>query len=226
MQAKGSESKKKILIPIVAVIGVALVIVLSNRPSQMPNGTQIIESEEQYNYALSQVSQMTPGAVSKFNMGIELEQPDKDAAKKGALIFDSMNAFRPDMTAGLFEAGLLYYLSGDTDTALSRLQQAIADESQPVNLKAGTKAALNAVIADCHHMLSVIAFDRHDYTKAADEANIALHSSPPRESYYFARAQAEVQLNRISDAKKDLKEALKLNPSYVPATRLDGFLKH
>jgi tetratricopeptide (TPR) repeat protein len=136
-----------------------------------------------------------------------------------------MNAYHPDMTAGYFEAGLLYYLGGDTDTAEARINQALADEYQPFNVKVGTKAALDAVIADCHHMLSLIDFDHHDYIAAGKEAERALRILNTRESYFIARAQAEVQLNMIKEAKKDIASALKLNPTYLPATRLDKLLK-
>jgi tetratricopeptide (TPR) repeat protein len=226
LQSKAAEQKKKVFIPIAAVIAVGLVIFLSNRPVRMANGEQIIESEEQYNYALGQVAKSTPAAVGKFNVGEELETADKEIALKGAKTFDSMNAFRPDMSAGYFESGLLYYLGGDTETAEARLNQAIADKSQPVNIKQGTQADLDAVIADCHHMLSLIAFDHHDYKKAGEEAEKALLILKTRESYYIARAQAEVQLKMLPQAKSDVASALKLNPTYLPATRLNGFLNH
>lgn len=227
MQAKKPEAKKKIVIPVVAVIGVALVLFLSNRPARMPNGMPVIESEEQYNYALQKVTQSTPTAVGKFNVGLDLDQKDKDVCLEGAKTFDTMNAFRPDMAAGYFEAGLLYYLGGDTDSALSRLDQCLANADQPFNLKTEKdKAAVDAVVADCHHMLSLVAFDRHDYQTALQEANAAFAKVKPRPGYYVARARAEIQLNKNSEARKDVSAALKLDPSYLPAHSLDGFLKH
>ncbi len=211
----------------VAIIGTALVLFLSNRPGKMANGLAVIESEAQYNYALEKVTKSTPTAVGKFNMGLELEQADKDAALEGAKTLDAMNAFRPDMAAGYFEAGLLYYLSGDTDTALERLNQSLVDAPLPGNLKMeGDKSKVDAIVADCHHIISMIAFNRNDYKLAVDEANMSLAHSKPHASYYFARAQAEVQLNQIAEAKKDVAAALKLDPNYLPATRLNHFLKH
>lgn len=226
MPAKKDDVRKKYVIPAVAVIAVALVVYLSNRPSTTSNGLPIVQGDADYDNALAKVKDSTQTAVGKFNVGVELEQADKDAALNGAKTFDLMNAYRPNMSAGYFEAGLLYYLSGNSDTALDRLKQSLADANLPANIKkAGDKEKLLDVLANVHHIVSLIAFDKHEYKAAAEEATTALTIVPKRESFFFARAQAEVQLNKIAEAKKDLTEALALNPGYLPAGRLDDFLK-
>ena len=210
-----------------AIAVVAAVVLLSNRTGRMSNGMPVIESEVQYDDVLDRVTRLTPTAVGKFNTGQELDQSDRDAALEGAKSFDTMNAFRPDMAAGYYEAGLLYYLAGDSDRALERLNQSLVDAPLPSNLKMeGDKSKVDTIVGECHHMISRIAFDRHEYKLAVDEANTALTHTTTREGYYFARAQAEVQLNQIPAAKKDLASALKINPAYLPATRLNDFLKH
>jgi hypothetical protein len=224
---KKSDLRNKVIIPVIAVVGVVAVVFLTNAPTRTENGVPVISSVKEYDAALVKVTQSTPPAVSKFNMGLELEQADKDVALEGAKIFDSMNAYRPHMSAGYLEAGLLYYLSGYSDLAVERLKQGLADAPVSAKLNAtGDPKKMEGVLADCHHLLSLIAFDRHDYKSAVNEANMALLHVTTRESYYMARAQAEVQLNWIPEAKRDVALALKLNPNYLPAQRLDGFLKH
>ncbi len=200
----------------------------------MPNGMPVIESDTQYSDALEHVSQITSTPVGKFNQWIDLDQADKDTARQGAEIFDTMDAYRPDMAAGYFEAGLLYYIAGDSDTALNRLNQSLEDAPLPGNLKMeGDKLKVEAIVADCHHMISMILFDRHDYKTAADEASLAIqHMSTHPSSfvaaanYFVARARAEVQLNQNPAAKKDLAAALKLDPTNAMALRVSKFLSH
>jgi len=192
----------------------------------MPNGQAVIESESQYDDWLARVSKSSQTAVGKFNTGQALDDNDKATSLENAKILDNMSAYRPDMAAGYFEAGLLYYLAGDTDTAFLRINQSIQDAWLPGNIKmTGDKEKIEAVLADCHHMLSMIQFDRHQYQKAFDEANLAIKQLSTRPTYYVARANAEVQLSKVADAKKDLAQALKLDPACATALRLDKFLK-
>lgn len=200
---------------------------LSNKPGQTANGLPVIENDPQYNDALDQVSRNSQSFIGKFNSGVELEPSEREIALRDAKIFDNMDTYRPDMSAGYFTAGLFYYLAGDTDTAENRLTQSLADSTLPNNLKTfEDKEKVEAVVADCHHMLSLISFERHDYKHAVEEADLAIQHLDKRESYYFARAQAEVQMQQEHAAKKDLAKALELNPNYLPASRLLGFLNH
>ena len=200
---------------------------LSNKPGKTSNGLPVIESDAQYNDALDLVSRNSQPFVAKFNAGIELETKERETALQDAKIFDNMDIYRPDMAAGYFTAGLFYYLAGDSDTAQERLNQSLADSPLVNNIKTfEDKEKVEAVVADCHHMLSLIFFDHHDYAKAVEQADAAIEHLSKRESYYFARAQAEVQLKQIPAAKADIAKALKLNPNYLPATRLLGFLNH
>lgn len=213
--------------PVLAVVGCALVLILSNRRGQMPNGMPEIQSDAQYEEALEQITKSTPTAVGKFNTGVDLDQADKDAALQGAKTFDTMNAYRPEMAAGYFEAGLLYYLAGDSDTARNRIGQSLADAPMPENLKmSGDTVKVEGVVADCHHILSLIDFDGRQYKQAAEEAGLAIQHMANRENYYVARARAEIQLNDSADANKDLAKALSLNPNSPMALKLKDFLAH
>ncbi len=199
--------------------------ILSNRPGKLPNGATVVESDAQFNDALDQVTRTSRPAVEKFNEGQELEPADRDIALTDAKIMDSMNAYRPDLEAGYYAAGLLYFLAGDTDTADQRLNQALADSPLPSNLKTfDDTAKVEAVTADCHHLLSLVAYGRHDYQKAIEEADLAIKHHDGREGYYFARAQAEVQLKLVPKAKADLEKSLKINPAYENSTRLLKFI--
>ena len=205
----------------------AVIMGLSNRPGRSSNGLPVIESDGQYNDSLDLVTRTSQVGVGKFNTGVELDQSDRETCLQDAKIFDNMDAYRPDMEAGYFTAGLLYYLGGDSDTAEARLSQAISDANLPGNIKTfDDRTKIEAVTGDCHHMLSLIYFDRHEYEKALDQANVAIQHFSKREGYYFCRAQAEVQLKKIPEAKSDLVSALKINPNYLPATRLLDFLQH
>ena len=194
---------------------------LSNRPGAMSNGLPAIESDSQYDDALDLVTRTSRTAVGKFNTGIELDQTDKETALKDAKIFDNMDTYRPDLEAGYYTAGLLYYLAGYSDLAEQRLSQALMDANLSGNLKSfDDTSKVTAVTADCHHMLSLIYFDRHDYKNAVEQAGIAIDTYPKREGYYYARAHAEVELKKLKEAKTDLAQALKLNPNYQPALSL------
>ena len=212
-------------IPVGVSLVLAVVMFLSNRPGKLPNGANVVESDPQYNDALDQVARTSRPAVERFNTGQEIEPADRDIALADAKIMDSMDAYRPDMEAGYYTAGLMYYLAGDSDTAEQRLTQALMDSSLPSNLKTfDDTTKVEAVTADCHHILSLIAYGRHDYKKAIEEANLAIKHHDGREGYYFARAQAEVQLKQLAEAKADLTKSLKINPAYENSIRLLKFI--
>jgi tetratricopeptide (TPR) repeat protein len=229
LQAKADRFnfKKKYVISILAILGAAIIMALSNKPGQTSNGLPVIENDAQYNDALDVVTRNSQSFIGKFNAGLELESSDREVALKDAKIFDNMDTYRPDMAAGYFTAGLFYYLAGDTDSAENRLTQSLADSTLPNNLKTfEDKEKVEAVVADCHHMLSLVFFDRHDYKRAVDEADLAIQHLDKREAYFFARAQAEVEMKKIPAAKADLEKSLQLNPNYLPSSRLLGFLNH
>ena len=227
MQANSRSLKTRVGVPLVATIAIAVVMILSNRPGRLPNGANVVESDAQYNDALDQVAKTSRPAVEKFNMGQEIEPADRDIALADAKIMDSMDAYRPDMEAGYYTAGLMYFLAGDSDTAEARLNQALLDSALPSNLKTfDDTTKVEAVTADCHHLLSLIAYGKHDYTKAIEEANLAIKHRDGREAYYFARAQAEVQLKQMSQARADLEKSLKINPAYLNSDRLLKFISH
>lgn len=225
MQANAPSLKSKVGVPVLVIVVLAILMFLSNRPGKLPNGADVIESDAQYNDALDRVSRESRPFVEKFNIGEELDPHDRDVARTDAKIFDSMDAYRPDMEAGYYTAGLMYYLSGDSTTAELRLSQALLDANLPSNLKSFEDTSkIESVTAECHFLLSLICFDRHDYEKAIDEANLAIKHHEGRESYYFARAQAEVQLKKLAEAKADLQKSLKINPAYLKSQRLLKFL--
>ncbi len=214
-QAKSAEWKK-FRLPGIAIIVLVLVLALSNRSGTMPNGVPIIASDEAYQDALNRVLVRTNKAVRKFNTGQELGAQDRADALWGAKTFDAMNAWRPEPAVGYYEAGFLYYLAGDTDRCSLNLTQSIYNSALPANnSSANDRFNVEGIIGDTHHLLSLIAFDRHDYQTSVKEATIALQHRIDHQQYYLARARAEVQLNQKPAAEKDLGDALKLDPNYA-----------
>lgn len=204
---------------------------LSSRTGNMPNGTPIINSESDYMGALHQVLNLTHDGVANFNTGEDLDQRQKDDIRQAVKLLDSMNTFKESEAAGFFESGLLDYLVGDTDTAKVRIQQALNNAKITPNLKTPTaQASLEGVIADSHHILGLIAFDRHDYDTASRELDEAIkvvtdnHLSRP--NIYVARARVEVQLNKLDQARRDVRQAFAMDPSCPQALKLTTFLNH
>ncbi len=220
-------------------------LVLSNRPAVMPNGEKVISNDGDYSASLQQALTLSHDGVAAFNTGQELDRKQKDDVLKAAKILDNMNVYRQEEAAGFFEAGLLYYIVGNSDTALLRIQQSLANSQLIPKVRTEkTQAALEGIIGDAHHILSMMAFDQKDYNRAVTEINEALRHVQ-RPNIFVARARAELQIADLylktqpkskSDgdlakkateaAQDDINTALNLDPNNPMALRLNGLMNH
>ncbi|MDR3689478.1 MAG: hypothetical protein P4L46_08880 [Fimbriimonas sp.] len=206
-------------------------LILSNRTTLMPNGESIIVSESDYNNSLREVISLSHDGVANFNVGDDVDQKQKDDLHRAIKILDNMNEFKQTEAAGYFEAGLLYYIVGDSDTAKQRILQALSNAQLTPNLTtAAQQANLEGVLADAHHILGLIAFDHHDYNTAMQEVDLALDhvkkSHLIRPNIYVCRARVELELKKTKQAQEDIEAALASDPNSPQALRLKDFIQH
>lgn len=224
------------MVGIGSVIAVALIFWLSNLvPTH--NGHEVIVNPDVYRMKSKEAADLAQGGVSSFNMGQEITPQQHQDLEKAAGLFDSLDDFKATESAGYFEAALCYYLIGDTDRALNRVQQSLNNAAvNPPLATAAERSNLEGVVGDCHHLLSLIAFDRKDYRTAIKESSLAMDHRKDRPLYYVARARAEIELSSQhrqlnpkaspedlkldADAKSDLSAALKIYPAFPPALAL------
>jgi len=222
------------------VVSIAVVVWLSNMIATH-NGRQVIVTPDQFKQQAEVGADLAQPGVSNFNMGKEITPQQRKDLERAAGIFDSLDDYKPTESAGYFEAGLCYYLIGDTDTALNRVQQSLnnAAVNPPLDTVQG-RANLEGVVGDCHHLISLIAFDRKQYDMAISESSAALQHRNDRPLYYVARARAEIEKSSqdqqktgkvsaddkalVKAASSDLKAALKLYPNFPPAVQLEGLV--
>jgi len=92
------------------------------------------------------------------------------------------------------------------------------------------QANLEGTLADAHHILSLIAFDHHEYSNAMKEINeslkIVTENNLDRPNIYVARARTEIELKDLAAAHKDVDKALATQSTNPQALKLNDFLHH
>jgi tetratricopeptide (TPR) repeat protein len=197
----------------------AAAILLSNRPVAGADGVPLINNVDHYNQVVRQTDEMVRQRFATADAGGELTDEDRAQLREAAKLFDAMNYFMPRKIGPYLGAGKSYALVGDDVTAESRLQQLLNNVPLYENNAEGIRAAMEAKF-----VLSQIRFRQGKFQEAFALADEAVKAHPDIPNYLIARANAEVELRRIDDAKNDVGQALLIDPQHTQGRRLAKLL--
>lgn len=211
--------------PAAFIAALALFLLLSNQTAKLPGGGDAIVNDSQYEAARIEMEKLSLDNIRAFDDGKKLSTEQMAQLRKAGDIIDRMNKYAP-LASGLF------YLSGKIHHALT--EDNIAEDRflqctlvVPTDAKGHPDKAqeIQAEGAECGYQLSELLLRRRE-TKAAFAAADAATKVVRNEVYLTARASALNELQRTDEAKKDLEEALKINPNYARAKGLLRFISH
>lgn len=213
-------AKQNWFIPAVLTVGIGLAIVLSNRPPEGPNGGVLINNPGHYNEVAKEAETLVQTPFYQADAGQELTQEDRDKLRKAIVLFDSMNAFQPEKLGPYLGAGKAHALLGEYEEAEQALKQVLLNMPKYENNDRGKLAVVEAL-----YMLSIVSFEQKNYEDAFKHADLAVEAVPDVPNYRVARANVEVQLKMIPEAKADVDAALALDPEHPKAKMLKMLLK-
>jgi len=216
---------RKVVVPILVVVGAAAVVYLSNRPAISPDGQPVIMSVDQYQQVRQQVETLSKGPLLKVEAGQELSAENRASLQKSVGLVESLNGFQPNASATHVLAAKIYQALGNNVAAEERIRQAIFNGEEEIKM-ANTQGdkiraqQLGPAVVEAHYMHSQLLLTQNDYEGALHQANHAVSSAPNSPDYLVARAAALIQLKRPEEALKDVNAALALDKTHKRGLQL------
>lgn len=226
------------------VIGLAVLMLLSDRPTKVKEGSDVIRTAQDYQKSNQKATELVLAVFEKADQGIDITSDEKKKLEDAAKEFESMRAFDPKQVAANFGAGKCYMLLGDLEKARERLEQAYLNKDidsqkseKAVQLTAieaagllsevltemGLIAATNAADSERSNdaaSAEVLKKSAADYrNRALAFANVAIENEPNGVRYLAARGNAYLNLGQEELARKDITKAFQLDPT-EPRVRL------
>lgn len=180
-------------------------------------GVPLIRTDVEYRLVAEEAKKLSEDRITRFDAGEELAPDDIAGLKHAADLFEGMLGFSPTLYAPYFGAGKIYFVLGNYDRAMLRLDQCF--RQAPLNDPYG-----KATAAEAAYLISQIAEKREDYKTAANAAGQAVNLVPISANYYAQLASVQIQLKDEKNAIVNVGKALKYDPNHKRALMLAKFL--
>ena len=189
-----------------------------NGTNNNDNPIPVIGNGEEYKQVLAEAERVSKEAFMKLNSDEPLTPEDRSNLSKATSQFQSLGAFEPNLFAPYLGLGMSY--RGQNEPEMAEKMFRLCLERIPLS----TSPEIVQTSAEAHYQLSRALFDQKKYDFALAEAATAIETVHGDPNYLTARAAAYMQLKRLDEARKDLNEALKLDPNHRRASALKKLL--
>ncbi|MBC8065139.1 MAG: hypothetical protein H7Y17_09940 [Chlorobia bacterium] len=176
----------------------------------------IIGSDGDYKQVLADAERLSSSGLQKIANDEEISAKDRADLTAASAQFQGLIAFEPGKFAPYLALGMIYRGLGNLEDSERMLKQCLN------NLPKSTDPAIVQTAAEAKSQLSKVLLAQGKSEDALTEANLAVETDRQNPSYLVTRASALIQLKRMEEAKADLKEALKMDPTL---TRASGMLR-
>ncbi|HSI71605.1 MAG TPA: hypothetical protein VK934_00390 [Fimbriimonas sp.] len=213
-----TEAQKKWILPVAIIGGLIVVMLLSNRPVDTPEGYTVVTNNDEYSEQIKAAHTLSKPIFDKADLGQPISQDDKAQLIKAAIMIDAANRLHPELAIPFLGAGKAYLLADQLDLAEARLRQAIFnadDDKTPGAKETGWEA---------YYRLSELRFKLKDYEGAYEAADKAVNGQSGSVFYLLGRARAALQLKKFDQADMDLNAALILERENKEAQALHKML--
>ncbi|RYG25403.1 hypothetical protein EON82_07235 [bacterium] len=201
-------------LPPVAFVGfLALALLLSNQPAPAPQGGTMITSDAEYDAAKRKMEDLSLPILQAHQTGKTLSADELKKLREAGEIVDKMILYSPVLTGLHFLSGKIHHILGEDTIAQDRFKQCTLVSANEITQHPDQKAPIEQTVAECNYQLSEIQLLRRQINEALASADAAAKAFPNSSEYLTARASALNELRRTEEAKKDLAQALKLDPS-------------
>ncbi|MBS1700553.1 MAG: hypothetical protein JST12_02750 [Armatimonadetes bacterium] len=228
---------KNWLIAVGVVVGLGVVMFLSDRPIKGPGDTDILRSPNDYQNTMNQAKILALPILQKAQNGEEVSKADQDKLRQALKLFESMNNYEPRRVDTQFGAGRILMILGEKERAVEKLQQAVNDRDTDPNAKEPgvqqtvfeAEARLSELMLDlaAEEIANSNSFSQSGdkvgaeaakkkselyYQKALDYANAAVAAVPNSYLYLVDRGNVYLAVGKKDLAKKDFEAANALAP--------------
>jgi tetratricopeptide (TPR) repeat protein len=210
----------KWLAPVAFVGFLALALLLSNQPAPAPQGGAMITNDAEYDAAKAKMEDLSLKTLQAYQAGQKLSEDDLKKLREAGEIVDKMILYSPVLTGLQFLSGKIHHVLGEDTIAADRFEQCTQVAANEIAQHPNEKTAIGQTAAECGYQLSQIQLLRGKIKEALAQADAAVKAVPNSPDYLTARASALNELRRTDEAKKDLAQALKLDPSNARARGL------
>lgn len=209
---------EKVRLPVGIIAGLAVLIMLSNRPARTSDGIPVVVDDAAYVQTAQQALQLGSQIVPAYDRGDTISDADQRTMLKAGQLLDAANNWHPERAGYFLESGRAYLIAGQTEVADERLQQCIKNGARQ-----GTDISTEG-IAEAMFLLSICRGMENEWTSAYELANAANKGRPNVATYITQKASAALQLKHLDEAKTLLTQALAIDPSYKRAQQLKMLL--
>jgi tetratricopeptide (TPR) repeat protein len=247
------KKNNNVWIAVAVVIGIAVVLFLSDRPVTGKGDSQIIRNSADFEKFNKEASELALDVFRKADGDEEINDADRDKLRKAVTIFESMRAYSPLQVSSQFGAGKCYMLLGELQKATECFEQAFynrqVDPQKDDQMVKLTVIECQCLLAEC--LVEMAATTQTDAASAEQAGNskdgvelrkraniyqvnaythadAAVKAQPEGIRYLVTRANAALALGRKSEARADAEKAYKLapaNPRVKMIARLFGLIK-
>lgn len=215
----------KPVVPILVFIGLAALVILSNRPPAAPNGENMITSNAQFEDTSDAALALCREPLAKFDRDELLTEEDKANLEKALKSYELMGLYKPAALEPAFQAGRIHFALGRPEDAELILNQAVLNGDsimQNPDNRANTTVleATRLTLAEARYVRSLVFQQLGEFEKARFDANYAVNEVPNSPNYLVARASTNLELKNVPDAIRDVRSALKLEPEHRRAIQL------
>ncbi len=207
------------------VAALAIFLIFSNQPAKLPGGGDAILTDNQYEAARIEMEKLSLNHIKAFDAGVALKPEELAEVRKAGDIIDRMAKYAPTASGLFFLSGKIHHVLGEDGLAADRYLQCTLVVPNDAAAHRATATEIKTEGAECNYQLSELLLLRREQ-KAAFEAADAAVKVVRSDIYLTARGSALNELGRIDEAKKDLQEALKINPNNSRAKGLLRFIEH
>lgn len=204
--------------PVCIIGGLAVLIMLSNRPAKTSDGIPVVADDNAYNQTAQQALQLGTNIVPAYDRGDPISDADQRTMLKSGQLLDAANGWHPERAGFFLEAGRAYLIAGQTEAADERLRQCISNGA-----RRGTDISTEG-IAEAMFLLSICRGQENEWKSAYELVNAADKGRPNVATYITQKASAALQLKQKDEAKTLLAKALAIDPNYKRAQQLKMLL--
>lgn len=220
------------------VVGLAAVLLLSDRPQTTPGGVHLIRGQGEYFDANTKAQNLSMAIFKKSMSAAPITEDDKSKLKEAAKYFEAMSLYKPDRIQTYVGWGMCLMLNGEKQKAAEKFSQAILNKQ--IDPDRDTDAA-RLTIFETNALLSEVCLDLASeeignynsmsqagdktgaeaakkrsefyYNQALSNANDAVKGVPTAYRYLVDRANVLMAIGKKDLAKEDLLKAKSLAPN-------------
>ena len=202
----------------------ALLLLLSNQPAPSPLGGTAITNDADYHAAELKGQDLSEAALKKYDAGETLDAKDTAKLRQAVELYDKMAMYTPAISPLFFASGKIHHILGEDAIAEERFRQAMLTFYNDAAARPQYAVGIRRTGAEASYQLALLLVQQPNKKAALEAADVAVHYVPESSAYHTIRGSILNEMRRPAEARKELNEAIRLDPTNQRATGLLKFI--